>query len=255
MGISSGPQVAVNMDRLAEGEDPGQIYPWRLWQMRSDPMGSSAPPVTFFQPQSNASELMAVFERFSLLADEYSGIPKYLAGMGGGEGGAGRTASGMSMMISNATKQVKQTLSSMDIRVIEPSVERAYQHVMRHDNKARLKGDLQTKARGATSLIAKESAQVRLNEFLVGTANPIDMQILGLDGRAELLRHAVKRLDVNSERVVPSVSKVKALQAQQQQAQMAAQGGTNPNGSQPKPPGNGQALMDGAPVTDTFSPT
>ena len=257
MGISSGPQVAVNMDRVAEGEDASSMYPWRVWQMKSDQMGSSAPPVTFFQPNSNANELMAVFERFSLMADEYAGVPKYLAGMGGGEGGAGRTASGMSMMLGNANKQVKQTLGSIDIHVIEPAVLRTYQHAMQHDKKARLKGDLQTKARGATSMIAKESAQVRTNEFLLATANPIDMQILGLDGRAELLRHAVKRLDINGERVVPSVAMVKIKQLQQQQALLAQQnqGGANPNGSQPKPPGNGQALMDSAPVTDNFSPT
>lgn len=255
MGISSGPQVTVNMDRLAEGEDPGQIYPWRLWQTRSDPMGSSAKPVDFFQPMSNANELMGVFERFSLLADEYAGVPKYLAGMAGGEGGAGRTASGMSMMISNASKQIKQTLGSIDLNVIEKAVTRGYQHIMQHKPDADIKGDLQTKARGATSLITKESAQVRLNEFLQGTANPFDMQIIGMDGRAELLRHAVKRLDINNEKVVPTQSKVRMIQAAQQQqamAQQQAQGGENPNGTQPKPKGNGQTLMDSAPVTGNF---
>lgn len=251
MGIASGPQVSINMDRLAEGEDPGQMYPWRMWQMRSDPMGSSAPPVSFFQPTSNAQELMGVFERFSLLADEYSGVPKYLAGMGGGEGGAGRTASGMSMMISNATKQIKQTLGSVDINVIEPVVQRGYQHAMRHDKTARLKGDLQTKARGATSLIAKEAAQVRLNEFLQGSNNPTDIGIMGLDGRAELLRHAVKRLDINSERVVPTSTKIKAMQAQQQAQQQAAQAQQAPQ----QQVGSGQELMDASPVVDNFSKT
>lgn len=258
MGIASGPQVAVNVDRLAEGEDPGQMYPWRLWQTRSDPMGSSAPPVHFFQPSSNANELMGVFERFSLLADEYSGLPKYLAGMTGGEGGAGRTASGMQMMLGNATKQIKQTIGSVDIHVIEPTVLRTYQHVMQHDKTANIKGDLQTRARGATSMIAKDAAQVRTNEFLAATNNPTDMAIIGLDGRAELLRNAAKRLDFNSERVVPTQSMVKMRQAQQQQQllaqQQGAQGGTNPNGTQPNPPSNGQELMSGGPTTDLFSP-
>lgn len=252
MGISSGPQVSVNMDRLAEGEDPGQIYPWRLWQTKSDPMGSSAKPVDFFQPVSNAHELMGVFERFSLLADEYSGLPKYLTGMTGGEGGAGRTASGMSMMLGSASKQIKQTLGSTDIRVLGPAVERTYQHIMQHDHTARIKGDLQAKARGATGLTTKEAAQVRTNEFLAATANPIDMQIIGLDGRAELLRHAAKRLDIGSDRVVPSLTRVKAAQAQQAAAQQQAMGGANPHGSQPKPPGSGQELMDGSATSDHF---
>jgi N-acetylglutamate synthase/N-acetylornithine aminotransferase len=98
-------------------------------------------------------------------------------------------------------------------------------------------------------MVAKESAQVRLNEFLIGTANPIDMQIVGLDGRAELLRHAVKRLDIpNPDKVVPSTSVIRE-RAQQQQMQMAQQ-----QAQQAPQAGSGQELMDGAAVTDTFQP-
>lgn len=251
MGIGSGPQVVVNVDRMPQGEELSEMHPWKLWQVTSDPMGSSAAPISFFQPGSNATELMGVFERFSSMADEYSGIPKYMAGMAGGEGGAGRTASGMSMMISNASKQIKQTLASMDLHVLAPMVERQYQHILMYEPEKGITGDLNIVARGAISLVAKEAAQVRLNEFLAATGNPIDMQIVGLDGRAELLRQAVKRLDINSDKVVPSATVVKqrAAQAQMQQMQMAM-------AQQQTPPakGNGQALMDGAPVTDNFQP-
>jgi hypothetical protein len=124
MGISSGPQAGVNIDRIPQGEEITSMYPWKLWQFTNDPMGSSAAPIQFFQPQSNANELMAVFQQFSQIADEVSGIPKYMAGFTGGEGGAGRTASGMSMMVGNASKQIKQVLNSLDLHVISPSVER-----------------------------------------------------------------------------------------------------------------------------------
>lgn len=251
LGISSGPQVAVNVDRLPAGEDITEMYPWKIWQVTNDPMGSSAAPINFFQPSSNAAELMGVYERFSQIADEVSGIPKYMAGMAGGEGGAGRTASGMSMMITNASKMVKQLLASLDQYVIAPMVERQYQHLMMYRPELGLQGDLKVVARGSISLVAKEAAQVRLNEFLATTGNPIDMQIIGMDGRAELLRQAVKRLDINSEKVVPSATTVKmrAAQAQMQQlATLQAQQG------QPGQKGNGQELMDGAPVTDNFQP-
>lgn len=267
LGISSGPQVVVNVDRLPQGEEITELYPWKIHQVTSDPMGSSAAPITFFQPGSNANELMGVFERFSQLADEYSGIPRYMAGIGGGEGGAGRTASGMSMMVGNASKQVKQLLGSIDINVISKSVERTFQWLMQYQPELGLKGDLQVKARGALSLVTKESAQVRINEFLARTGNPIDLQIMGVEGRAELLRHAVKTLDLNTDKVVPAASTVKTkqlieqqLQQQaMQQAQMAQQamtGGKPPAQPQPgAPKGNGQALMNGAPQTDNFSPT
>jgi hypothetical protein len=97
--------------------------------------------------------------------------------------------------------------------------------------------------------VAKEAAQVRLNEFLMTTGNPVDMQIVGMEGRAELLRHAVKRLDIPSpDKVVPSatVARQRAQQAQMQQMQAMQ--------TQQAAQGNGQTLMDGAPVTDAFQP-
>ena len=252
LGISSGPQVAVNVDRLPPGEEITEMYPWKIWQVTNDPMGSSAAPVSFFQPNSNVAELMGVFERFSSIADEVSGIPKYMAGMAGGEGGAGRTASGMSMMITNASKMVKQLLASLDQYVISPMVERQYQHMLMYRPELGLQGDLKVVARGSLSLVAKEAAQVRLNEFLAATGNPIDMQIIGMDGRAELLRQAVKRLDINSDKVVPSATTVKMRAAQAQMQQLAAAQAQQAQ-QQPKQ-GSGQELMDSSPTVDNFQP-
>jgi hypothetical protein len=252
LGISSGPQVVVNTDRLPRGEEITEMFPWKMWQTVSDPMGSSAAPITFFQPESNAAELMGVYEKFANLADEYSGIPRYMTGTPG-DGGAGRTASGMSMMIGNASKQVKQVISSLDIHVIGPSVQGLFDWKMEYDPLTDYQGDLQIVARGALSLTTKDSAQVRRNEFLANTANPIDMQIIGLDGRAEVLRETVKTLDMDPNKIVPSASivKAKAVQAQQAQQAQAPQG---PQAQQPSPTGNGQELMNGAPVVDSFQP-
>ena len=257
LGIASGPQVVVNVDRLPQGEEITEMYPWKLWQTTNDPLGGSGGrPVDFFQPSSNAAELMGVFERFAALADEVSGIPRYMAGFSGGEGGAGRTASGLSMMVSNATKQVRQVMASLDVHIIAPSVERTYHWILVNKPELRLSGDLAAQARGSLSLITKETAQVRTNEFLAATANPIDLQIIGLDGRAELLRHAVKRLDVNPDRVVPSASKIKQQQAMAQMQQMALmqQQATMQGQGEQAPGGSGQELMDGTPTTDNFSP-
>lgn len=253
LGIASGPQVVVNVDRLPRGEPITEMFPWKLWQTTSDPMGSSAAPITFFQPDSHSAELMTVYEKFAALADEYSGIPRYMTGTPG-DGGAGRTASGMSMMIGNASKQIKQLVSSIDIHVLGPAVEGAFDWKMAYDPNANYQGDLNIVARGALSLTTKESAQVRRNEFLQATANPIDMQIIGLDGRAAILREAVKTLDMDSDKVVPSESVVKArAAAAQQQMQMAKAAQMQPQGKSPAQ-GNGQTLMNEAPVTDNFQP-
>jgi len=249
LGIASGPQVQINVDRLPPGENLTEMFPWKIWQVTSDPMGSSTRAVDFFQPSSNAAELMGVFQRFSELADEYSGIPRYMTGLVGGEGGAGRTASGMSMMISNASKQIRQLLSSIDIHVISPAIERTYQWLMQYDPDPMLKGDLKIVARGAMSIVTKEAAQLRRNEFLMATGNPVDLQIIGLEGRAEILREAAKGLNLNPDKIVPPVSVLKQRAAAAQIAAMQQQ-----QQQQQAVPSNDQTLQDGAPVADYFSP-
>ena len=248
MGISSGPQVGIISNRLPPGEDVTEMYPWKIWQFESDPMGSTAAPITFFQPSSNANELMGVYEKFSLMADEYTGIPRYMAGFNGGEGGAGRTASGMSMMITNASKVIKQVLATIDRAVFEQVLQRLYYHNMRYGDDPDLKGDVQIVARGAASLVAKEAAQQRTNEFLqLALTSPQVLEVTGMQGLAELLRSVVKRLDINPDKVVPSQAVMRQRQAEQAQAMLMAP-------QQPAKPGGGEQLQDGTPTTDRFSP-
>lgn len=260
MSIASGPQVVYNIDRLPQGENITQMYPWKVWQVTSDPMAGGQAPMQFFQPSSLSSELMAVYEKFSTLADEYTGIPKYMTGESMA-GGAGRTASGMSMMMSNAGKAIKQVISNIDENVIRLAIERLYFYNMRYGDDPDLKGDVNIVARGAVSLLVKEQAQMRQNQFLqIALSNPITQQIVGVEGIAELLRQAAKTLDLNPDNIVPPVEIIKARMAQQQAMAMqqqlmldqqngqAAAGGTPPNA---RP---GATLANGAPVTNNFAP-
>lgn len=252
MGIASGPQVTVNVERLAQGEDVTTLTPWRIWQVTNDPTGSASAPVGFFQPDSRIQELMGVFERFSELADEYSGLPKYMAG--DSAGGAGRTASGLSMLMGNANKAIKQVVANIDIGVLDELIERLYDHNMQFSDDPELKGDVQIVARGAASLLNKETAQLRRNEFLQATANPIDMQIVGVQGRAAILRENAKALDMDVDKIVPPQN---VLQQKLAAQAMLQQGNTpQPKGSPPAPAqmGSGQTLADGSPTTDNFSP-
>jgi len=222
MGISSGPQVGVNISRLPAGEDITQMYPWKIWQFRQSDYNDSSPPMTFFQPNSNAAELMAVFDKFMVLADEVSGIPKYMTGSH--VPGAGRTSSGLSMLMSNAGKSIKQVIANIDFDVIRPMLERQYQRNLRYADDPDLVGDVQILARGAMSLVVKEAEAVRKNEFLrLVLESPIAQQIVGLPGTAELLRDMAGNLNTNVDRLVPSREDVQKQQMMQQQMMMEQQ--------------------------------
>lgn len=216
MGISSGPQVGVNISRLPPGEDITDMHPWKIWQFSASDYGDNSPPISFFQPGSNANELMAVFEKFSARADEDTMIPRYMTGEN--TPGAGRTSSGLSMLISNAGKGIKQVISNIDKNVITPAIERLYQDNLRYSKDPDLIGDVNIVATGASSLVIKEAEAVRRNEFLQVVLNsPVAQQIVGMDGTAELLRDQAKNLSGNVDRIVPSRQQLSVVEQQQQQ--------------------------------------
>jgi len=263
MGLSSGPQVVFNIDRLPQGENITQLFPWKVWQTTSDPMGGGSPPVQFFQPSSQAQELMMVYEKFATLADEYTGIPRYMTG-GAPAAGAGRTATGMSMLMTNAGKSIKQVIANIDEYVIKPLIDRLYFYNMKYSSDPDLKGDVDIQPLGAASLVEKEAIAIRQNEFLAVALNsPIVQEVIGLEGVAHLLRQSVKRLDMNPDKIVPPEEIIRQkvvaqetmqqmMAMQQQQMGQAEAGGTPPAGP-PGIEGPGATLQNGAPVANRFT--
>ena len=179
-----------------------------------------------------APELMGIYQTFAKQADEVTGIPNYIYGSSS-VGGAGRTASGLSMLMDNASKGIKQAVAETD-KVVAGVVERFYVHNMIYNPDPFIKGDFKVTPKGAMGLIMKEQIQRRRNEFLTATANPVDLQIVGQEGRAYLLRELAKGLQMDTDKLVKSQEVLKheaqmqqiamqQMQQQQMQQQMAAQ--------------------------------
>lgn len=224
MGIASGPQVEVTIDRLPDGEDVTSMYPWKIWQVTTDRTGGGQPAIKFYQPNMNAEVLMNVYAAFAKQSDEVTGIPNYIYGSTG-VSGAGRTASGLSMLMDNAAKGIKQAIAGID-RVVSGSVHRLYIHNMIYDSDIYIKGDFNIVAKGALGLVAKEQINMRRNEFLQATANTVDMQIVGLEGRAYMLREVAKSLQMDTDKIIkePDRLKFEAEKMQAMQLAMAQQG-------------------------------
>jgi hypothetical protein len=171
--------------------------------------------------------------------------------------GAGRTSSGLSMLISNAGKSIKQVIGNIDTDIMTPMLERQYQRNIRYSQDPDLIGDVQIVAKGAMSLVVKEAEAVRKTEFLrLVLESPVAQQIVGLPGTAELMRDLAGNLNANVDRLVPTREEVQQQQIMQQQMmmmqqeQMAAQesanlqedgtpaGGRQDNYMSPRPNGN-----------------
>lgn len=222
MGLASGPQVEVSVDRLAEGEKVTQLYPWKIWQTVSDPLGSGQAAVRFNQPDDRSGALLGVYGQFARMADEQSGIPAYVYG-DGAVGGAGRTASGLSMLMGSAGKGIRQTIMHIDFDVIGPIVEAQYNWNMQYVDDPSIKGDCEIIPRGAVTLANREQLNVRRVEFLQATANPIDSQIVGPTGRAAILREVAKGLAMPVDDIVPTNEQIEIREEMTRQQQMAAQ--------------------------------
>jgi hypothetical protein len=218
LSIASGPQVVINKDRIAPGADVEDLYPWKRWYMTSDPMGQNAQaPVSFFSPQSNAGELLQVYQFFSNMADDLSAIPKYLSGSGA-TGGAGRTASGLSMLMSNASKVLQSVAANIDRDVMTPALTEVYDLLMLTDDSGLLQGDETIKVMGVNVAVQRETQRARQIEFLTATANPLDAQIMGAKGRAAVLRSVSKTIGLDGEEVVPNEDQIEKQQAAQDAA-------------------------------------
>lgn len=223
LGISSGPQVVINDAVLQPGEDDN-LYPWKRWHVSFDPMiTGTAKPIEFYQPNANSAELLGVYEKFSIMADEVSAIPRYMTG-NERVGGAGRTASGLAMLMGNAAKTLQNVASTIDRDVWRPMLEALYDMIML-TNPGMFRGDECIVVKGVNYAVKREQDRMRQLEFLQLTGNPIDMQLLGLEGRANVLRSVASNLGLDSDRILPDDEELRAMKQAAMNQQQPGQPG------------------------------
>lgn len=210
LSIASGPQVVINDEVLAPGETD-DMFPWKRWHVRYDPMiaSSSAKPIEFFQPNSYADVLLGVYEKLNIMADEVSALPRYMTG-NERVGGAGRTASGLAMLMGNASKTLQNVAASIDRDVIEPMLQELYDMIMM-TMPGVFRGDEKIIVKGVNHAQKREQDRMRQLEFLQITANPMDMNLIGPMGRANVLRSIAGELGLDSDVIVPDDDTLKQM--------------------------------------------
>ena len=218
LAIASGPQVVVNDDMLSPEENGEDMYPWKRWHVRNDPVGNnSRQPISFFMPANNSQALIQCFQEFVSISDDVSAIPKYVGGQAGG--GAGRTASGLAMLMGNASKILQTVSANIDRDVIEESLLQLFDLLMLTDTSGLLTGEEKVSVTGVAVAIQRETTRQRQIEFLTATNNPTDLKIMGMKGRAVVLRSVSTTIGVPGDQIVPSDDKLEQMEKQQQQEQ------------------------------------
>lgn len=218
--ISAGPIIEANIDLLADGEDPNDIYPFRSFQRTGIGTDGSAQAIRVSKIPSYTAQFMSMVEFFQAAGDESTNIPRAMHGNlndgAGNIGGAGRTATGLSMLMGSANITLKDQLKNFDDGITKPFIKALYYWNMEYSEKEDIKGDFEVTARGSSSLVAKEVRLESLNQFLqIVGANPQAMATLDL---RNLLNQYLSILDLDDLSLLKSEDQLK-LEAEAMQAQ------------------------------------
>jgi len=127
------------------------------------------------------------------------------------------------MLMGNASKILQTVSANIDRDVMEESLLQLLDLLMLTDTSGLLTGEEKVSVTGVAVAIQRETTRQRQIEFLTATNNPTDLKIMGMKGRAVVLRSVSTTIGVPGDQVVPSDDKLD--QMQQQAEQQAESGG------------------------------
>lgn len=238
--------IEVDEGNLTPGQDL-QIYPGKVFKRAAGAPGQAIFGTEF---PNVSNQNMMLFDKARVLADESTGLPSYSYGQTGIQG-VGRTASGISMMMSAANGSIRTVVKNLDDYLLGPLGRAFFSFNMQFDFDPEIKGDLEVNARGTESLMANEVRSQRLMQFLGVVSNPVLAPFAKLD---VIVREIAKSLDLDPDKVTNSLPDA-AIQAEVLKGFMpqdpAAAGGPPPAGldvSSGPGSGGGQMGTGGAPT-------
>jgi hypothetical protein len=235
----------IDETQLVPGQDMS-IYPGKIFRRQSGVTGTAINGLKF---PNTAIENLQMFDKFRQLADESTGIPSYSHGATGVQSTT-RTAAGMSMLMGAAALSIKTVVKNIDDYLLKPLGDSLFAWNMQfNSNVENIKGDLEIKARGTSSLMQKEVRSQRLMTFMQTANNP---NIAPFVRWHSILREIAKSLDIDPDQLINDPENAKLFAEimgmtngnQQTTGTDQQQGGMGP--AQGIPPGANPADATGA---------
>jgi len=240
--------IEVDETNLVPGQDLS-IYPGKVFRRQGGAPGQGIFGTKF---PNVSNENMQMFDKARVLADESTGLPSFSHGQTG-VSGVGRTASGISMLMSAANGSIRTVIKNVDDYLLGPIGNSFFSFNMQFDHDPEIKGDLEVNARGTSSLMANEVRSQRLLQFLGVVQNPALAPFAKMD---YLIREIAESMDLDPDKVANNMGEA-AIQAEilkkfqeanppaQPEAPVAPAGGQDPNGGGGANIGTGSAPVPG----------
>ena len=233
--------IEVDETNLVPGQDLS-VYPGKVFRRQGGAPGQAIFGTKF---PNVSNENMQMFDKARVLADESTGFPSFAHGQTG-VSGVGRTASGISMLMSAANGSIRNVVKNIDDYLLAPLGKAFFNFNMQFDYDKEIKGDLEVKARGTESLMANEVRSQRLMQFMQVVANPALAPFARMD---YIVREIAKSMDLDPDKVGNNMAEA-AAQAEILKQFQAENPPPAPPAGAPQPGGPQQAPA-GAQVQDT----
>jgi len=228
--------IEVDETNLVPGQDLS-VHPGKVFRRQGGAPGQAIFGTKF---PNVAQENMQLFDKARVLADESTGFPSFAHGQTG-VSGVGRTASGISMLMSAANGSIRTVVKNVDDYLLRPLGKAFFAFNMQFDFDDSIRGDLEVRASGTESLMANEVRSQRLMQFLQVAQNPVLAPFAKMD---YIIREIAKSMDLDPDKVTNSMQDA-AIQAEILKGFQAPQPApVGPEGV-PAPEGQGpQAVAD-----------
>ena len=197
--------IEVDETNLVPGQDLS-VYPGKVFRRQGGAPGQGIFGTKF---PNVAQENMQLFDKARQLADESTGFPSFAHGQTG-VSGVGRTASGISMLMSAANGSIRTVVKNVDDYLLRPLGKAFFAFNMQFDFDDTIRGDLEVHASGTESLMANEVRSQRLMQFLQVAQNPVLAPFAKMD---YIIREIAKSMDLDPDKVTNSMPDA-AIQAE-----------------------------------------
>ena len=184
--------IEVDETNLVPGQDLS-VYPGKVFRRQGGAPGQAIFGTKF---PNVAGENIQLFDKARTLADESTGFPSFAHGQTGVQG-VGRTASGISMLMSAANGSIRNVVKNVDDYLLGPLGKAFFSFNMQFDFDTEIKGDLEVKAQGTESLMANEVRSQRLMQFLQTASNPALAPFAKMD---YIIREIAKSMDLDPDK-------------------------------------------------------
>ena len=190
--------IEVDETNLVPGQDLS-VYPGKVFRRQGGAPGQALFGTKF---PNVSNENMQLFDKARQLADESTGFPSFAHGQTG-VSGVGRTASGISMLMSAANGSIRTVVKNVDDYLLKPLGKAFFAFNMQFDFDESIKGDLEVNASGTESLMANEVRSQRLMQFLQVAQNPVLAPFAKMD---YIIREIAKSMDLDPDKVTNSMA-------------------------------------------------